>query len=220
MSRPLQAKLLRFLEDGTYTRVGGNEELHVDVRLIAATNRDIHEAIRQNNFREDLYHRLNVVQFRPPSLRERGNDILILAESFLNQFNGTMAKHIRGLSAAAKNKLLGHNWPGNVRELRNVIERAVILESSTEIQPASLPDFQFEGRLRKIEPGIVAGNKSLDELQADFERHLIMSTLEQCHYNISRTAEQLKISRHALRYRMQRLNIVPDTDEEDTTPPA
>jgi DNA-binding NtrC family response regulator len=219
MSRPLQAKLLRFLENGTYTRVGGNDELHVEVRLIAATNRDIHEAIRQNNFREDLYHRLNVVQFRPPPLRERGNDIILLAESFLGQFNASMAKQIRGLSPAAKNKLLGHNWPGNVRELRNVIERAVILEPSPEIQPSSLPDFQFESRLRKSEPGVVTANKSLDELQADFERQLILSTLEQCRYNISRTAEQLKISRHALRYRMQRLNIATGTDDEDTTPP-
>ena len=220
MSRPLQAKLLRFLENGSYTRVGGNDELHVDVRLIAATNRDIHEAIRQNNFREDLYHRLNVVQFRPPPLRERGNDILILAETFLSQFNSTMTKHIRGLSAAAKNKLLGHNWPGNVRELRNVIERAVILEPGAEIQPASLPDFQFEGRLRRAEPAVVTGNKSLDEIQADFERQLINSTLEQCRYNISKTADQLKISRHALRYRMQRLNIASGSDEEDTTPPG
>src|SRR5271163_4242484 len=167
MSRPLQAKLLRFLEDGTYTRVGGNDELHVDVRLIAATNRDIHEAIRQNNFREDLYHRLNVVQFRPPPLRERGNDAIILAENFLSQFNGTMNKHIRSFTAAAKNKLLGHHWPGNVRELRNVIERAVILEPGAEIQPASLPDFNLEGRLRKPETTVVTGNKSLDEIMAD-----------------------------------------------------
>ena len=98
MSRPLQAKLLRFLEDGTFTRVGGNDELRVDVRLIAATNRDIIEAISQHNFREDLFHRLNVVQFRPPPLRERGNDIMLLAENFLQHFNATMNKHIRGLS--------------------------------------------------------------------------------------------------------------------------
>jgi DNA-binding NtrC family response regulator len=215
MSRPLQAKLLRFLEDGTYTRVGGNDELHVDVRLIAATNRDIHEAIRQNNFREDLYHRLNVVQFRPPPLRERGNDIIILAENFLAHFNGTMTKHIRSLSPGAKSKLLSHNWPGNVRELRNVIERAVILESTAELQAANLPDFNFEGRLRKSDTPIVTGDKSLDELMSEFERQLVNSTLEQCHFNISKTAEHLKISRHALRYRMQRLNIAIEADDED-----
>jgi DNA-binding NtrC family response regulator len=217
MSRPLQAKLLRFLEDGTFTRVGGNEELHVDVRLIAATNRDIIEAISQNNFREDLFHRLNVVQFRPPPLRERGNDIIALGETFLRHYNSSMKKHIRALSAAARHKLLNHHWPGNVRELRNVIERAVILENTQEIQPGSLPDFHLEGRLRKSETITATGNESLDELMAEFERQLINSTLEQNRYNISKTAESLKISRHALRYRMQRLNINAGTEEE---PPA
>ncbi|HTG44485.1 MAG TPA: sigma-54 dependent transcriptional regulator, partial [Verrucomicrobiae bacterium] len=141
MSRPLQAKLLRFLEDGTFTRVGGNEELRVDVRLIAATNRDIVDAIRQNQFREDLFHRLNVVQFCPPPLRERGADILLLANHFLRIFNSTMAKQVQRLSEAAQQKLLTHHWPGNVRELRNVLERAVILEAGDEILARNLPDF-------------------------------------------------------------------------------
>jgi two-component system response regulator AtoC len=219
MSRPLQAKLLRFLEDGTFTRVGGNDELRVDVRLIAATNRDIIEAIGQHNFREDLFHRLNVVQFRPAPLRERGNDVLLLAESFLQHFNATMNKHIRGFSAATRQKLLAYHWPGNVRELRNAVERAVILENSPEIQPGSLPDFQLEGRLRKSDPINITGNESLDELMADFERQVINTTLEQSRYNISKTAEQLKISRHALRYRMQRLNISLGADEEGPPPP-
>src|ERR1051325_7791991 len=135
MSRPLQAKLLRFLEDGTFTRVGGNQELRVDVRLIAATNRDIIDAIRLNHFREDLYHRLNVVQFRPAALRERGEDILVLADHFLKQFRVTMNKPIRAISKPAQQLLMAHHWPGNVRELRNVIERAVILETADEIQP-------------------------------------------------------------------------------------
>ncbi len=217
MSRPLQAKLLRFLEDGSFTRVGGNDELHVDVRLIAATNRDIIQAISQNNFREDLFHRLNVVQFRPPPLRERGNDIIVLVENFLQHFNATMNKHVRGVSAAARQKLLSYHWPGNVRELRNAIERAVILETTPEIQPASLPDFQLEGRLRKSDGFVIAANESLDVLMADFERQVINTTLENNRFNISKTAEQLKISRHALRYRMQRLNI---TDAEEEPPSA
>jgi DNA-binding NtrC family response regulator len=220
MSRSLQAKLLRFLEDGTFTRVGGNEELRVDVRLIAATNRDIIEAIRQNNFREDLFHRLNVVQFRPPPLRERGGDIVILAENFLRHYNSFMNKHIRGLAAASRQKLLSHHWPGNVRELRNVMERAVILETSSEIQPGSLPDFHLEGRLRKAELPVVTGAHSLDELMSDFERQLIQGALEQTRYNIGKTSEQLKISRHALRYRMQRLNINLDVEDEPSAPPG
>ncbi|MEP6662890.1 MAG: sigma-54 dependent transcriptional regulator [Verrucomicrobiota bacterium] len=207
MSRSLQAKLLRFLEDGSFTRVGGNDELRVDVRLIAATNRDIVQAIRENQFREDLFHRLNVVQFRPPPLRERSGDILLLAEEFLRHFNSILKKQVRTFSSSAREKLLSHPWPGNVRELRNVIERAVILETSPEIQPASLPDFQLESLLRKTENPSAPAEGSLDELMAAYERQVITSTLEQHRFNHSKCAEQLKISRHALRYRMQRLNI-------------
>ena len=217
MSRPLQAKLLRFLEDGSFTRVGGNEELRVDVRLIAATNRDIIEAIRQNQFREDLFHRLNVVQLRPPPLRERGKDVLALAEHFLRQFNAAMGKQIRQIAPPAQQKLLSHHWPGNVRELRNVVERAVILETSEEIHPANLPEFHLETRLRKGELPVVPSGQSIDEVMASFEREFILNTLAQNRYNLTRTAEQLKISRHALRYRMQRLNIHTDAEEESSS---
>ncbi len=215
MSRSLQAKLLRFLEDGTFTRVGGNEELRVNVRLIAATNRDIIQAIQQNHFREDLFHRLNVVQFRPPTLRERGTDILVLANFFLKQFSVAQKKNVKFLSKAAEQKLMEHHWPGNVRELRNVIERAVILEAKGEIQAGSLPDFQAETFLRKEESPPSATAQSLDEALADFERSLIRATLERNHYNVGKTADQLKVSRHALRYRMQRLNITTESSAED-----
>src|SRR5438105_1211229 len=124
MSRPLQAKLLRFLEDGTFTRVGGTQELRVNVRLIAATNRDIIKAIAEDQFREDLFHRLNVLKVALPPLRERGEDVLLLADHFLKSFGISMSKHVRSISRAARQKLLAHHWPGNVRELRNVIERA------------------------------------------------------------------------------------------------
>jgi two-component system, NtrC family, response regulator PilR len=219
MSRPLQAKLLRFLEDGTFTRVGGNLEMKVDVRLIAATNRDIIEAIRQNQFREDLYHRLNVVQFRPPALRERGHDVILLAEHFLKYFGFSLNKQIQGISKGAQAQLLSHHWPGNVRELRNVIERAVILESTDEIQASSLPDFNTETRLRKGEMPVLNGTLSLDESVANFERDLINNLLEQNHFSLTKTAEQLKISRHALRYRMQRLNITVGVEEDTSVIP-
>jgi len=215
MSRPLQAKLLRFLEDGSFTRVGGNDELRVNVRLIAATNRDIVEAIREHQFREDLFHRLNVMQFRPPPLRERGADVILLAEHFLRHFSTTMRKQIKGLAPAAKQKLLGHHWPGNVRELRNVIERAVILESGSEIQAGNLPDFLIEGSLRRTEAPPSAAGLSLDDAMARFERELIQRTLEQNRFSVSRAAEQLKLTRHALRYRMQRLNIHSPADAEE-----
>jgi len=214
MSRPLQAKLLRFLEDGSFTRVGGNDELRVDVRLMAATNRDIIDAIRLNQFREDLFHRLNVVQLRPPPLRERGRDVLLLADHFLRQFNATMNKQITQISAAAKQKLLSHHWPGNVRELRNVLERAVILETANEITPPSLPEFHMETRLRKSELPVVPSGQSIDEVMSTFEKEFILNTLAQNRYSLNRTAEQLKISRHALRYRMTRLNIQTDSEDD------
>src|SRR6266516_1561729 len=221
MSRPLQAKLLRFLEDGTFTRVGGNLELRVDVRLIAATNRDIIDAIRLNHFREDLYHRLNVVQFRPAALRERGEDILVLADHFLKQFRMAMNRPIRAIAKPAQQLLMGHHWPGNVRELRNVIERAVILETAEEIQPSSLPDFHLETRLRKDEFSAAASTSTLEEAMFNFERDLILSRLELHHFSLAKTADQLKITRHALRYRMQRLNINIDAGpDEDTVVPV
>jgi DNA-binding NtrC family response regulator len=215
MSRPLQAKLLRFLEDGSFTRVGGTQELRVNVRLIAATNRDIIQSIREGQFREDLFHRLNVVQFRLTPLRDRGNDVLVLSEHFLRHFNAGMNKQVKGISKLARQKLLSHHWPGNVRELKNVIERALILERADEIQAPSLPDFQIEAQLHKTPSPTPTGDESLDDLLANFERQLIGEMLERNHFSLTRTAEQLKISRHALRYRMQRLNISTTTDEDE-----
>lgn len=214
MSRSLQAKLLRFLEDGTFTRIGGTQELRVNVRLLAATNRDIVKAIDSGDFREDLFHRLNVVQFRPPPLREREEDILPLAEHFLKVFNSSMNKGVKRISRGAQQKLLAHHWPGNVRELRNVIERGLILETTSEIQALNLPDFQLESRLtRTTAPALGAGERPLDEIVADFERNLINTTLESTSHNLTKSADKLKISRHALRYRMQRLNLITGDDD-------
>ena len=207
MSKPLQAKLLRFLEDGTFTRVGGTQELRVNVRLVAATNRDITQSIATEQFREDLFHRLNVMQLRLPPLRERGGDILLLAEHFLRMFRVAMNKNVNGITPAAQQKLLAHRWPGNVRELRNAIERALILETTCDIQPFSLPDFQIEERLKKTPPIQPALDESLDDALARIERELITGALEQNNFNLTRVAERLKLTRHSLRYRMQRLDM-------------
>jgi DNA-binding NtrC family response regulator len=207
MSKPLQAKLLRFLEDGSFTRVGGTQELRVNVRLVAATNRDIVQAIAADQFREDLFHRLNVVQFQLPPLRERGDDIVRLAGHFLKIFRATMNKNVEGFTIAARQKLLSHRWPGNVRELRNVVERALILETAREIQPASLPDFQVESRLQKSASVQPALDESLDDALNRLEREVIHGALEQNEFSLTRAAERLKLTRHALRYRMQRLNM-------------
>jgi len=207
MGKPLQAKLLRFLEDGSFTRVGGTEELRVNVRLVAATNRDLVQAIAAGEFREDLFHRLNVVQFNLPPLRERGEDILTLATHFLKIFRARMGKNITGITPAAQSRLLAQTWSGNVRELRNVIERALILETSREIQPASLPDFAIESHLQKGGALTPAPDESLDAALERLEREIINNTLEQNSFSLTRTAERLKMTRHALRYRMQKLNM-------------
>jgi len=220
MGKPLQAKLLRFLEDGTFTRVGGTTELRVDVRLIAATNKNIVQAIAAGEFREDLFHRLNVVQFNLPALRERGNDVLLLAEHFLKFFRAKMNKNINGFSPAAAQKLLAQHWPGNVREIRNVIERALILETGREIQPASLPDFSTEFRLQKTNATALAPDESLDAAMERLERELIQSALEQNNFSLTRAAERLKLTRHSLRYRMQRLNMkIAGGEGAETTSP-
>jgi transcriptional regulator with PAS, ATPase and Fis domain len=130
-------------------------------------------------------------------------------------FSVSLNKTTHTLSRAARQKLLAHHWPGNVRELRNVIERALILENTVEIQPGSLPDFQLEARLYKGTATKLPTQGSLDEMMADYEKELIASLLEQNHFNLAKTAERLKISRHALRYRMQRLNIAGGSDEEE-----
>jgi DNA-binding NtrC family response regulator len=209
MSNPLQAKLLRFLEDGSFTRVGGTQELRVDVRLIAATNHNLTQAIQEGRFREDLYHRLNVVQFHLPALRERGGDVLLLAAYFLDVFRVKMNKNTTTLAEETRQKLMSHSWPGNVRELRNVIERALILETGREIQAASLPDFEPDPRRQKGQTIQATPGESLDDALARLERELISHALENNGFSLTRVSESLKITRHALRYRMQRLNMKP-----------
>ena len=221
MSRSLQAKLLRFLEDGTFVRVGGTEELRVDVRIIAATNRDIIEAIENGDFREDLYHRLNVVQLRVSPLRDRDGDVILLAEHFLSGFGRKMNKQFQLLSGEVRHMLESHHWPGNVRELRNTMERAVILSTSDAIHPINLPDFRFETRLRKEDDSASSyEGLSLEEALASFESDMIRAELARNDKNLSRTAQKLGISRHALRYRMTRLQLTPETGTDDEGNPA
>lgn len=217
MSRPLQAKLLRFLEDGSFFRIGGTQELKVNVRVVAATNRDILEAIRANEFREDLYHRLNVVQLTPVPLRERGDDIILLANHFLNHFCNVMNRSAMMFSKSALNLIRNHSWPGNVRELRNSIERAVILERSEIIQASSLPEFSKSIHLNasKTYPSLDFPINLETEME-EFEKHLILAALQQAEYNISKSAQELSLSRHALRYRMKRLNLLDTPDDPNS----
>ena len=134
-----QAKLLRVLEEKRFRRIGGLEDIEVDIRIIAATNRNLEQAVKEKAFREDLYYRLNVVPIEMPPLRERGNDILLIAQHYLDRYNAAFKKSIKGFDEKAKAKLLAYNWPGNIRELKNVIERIVILNNGDWISCGSLP---------------------------------------------------------------------------------
>ncbi len=206
MGSHLQSKLLRVLEDGRFQRVGGNEDIAVDVRLVAATNQDIESALASGRMREDLYHRLNVVQINFPPLRERGNDLVQLAEHFLGTLNQKLRKSIEGFDEETLQRLQSYHWPGNVRELRNAIERAVIVETTDWIRPDSLPAAVDRPSVDAVR-GAQALPTDLAEAVASFERDLIQRAIRQCHGRIKATAETLGISRHALRYRMQKLGM-------------
>lgn len=209
MSPQLQSKLLRVLEERRFQRVGGSETIQVNVRLIAATNRDVREALASGRLRADLYHRLNVVQIKFPPLRDRPEDIEPLARHFLRQYADALGKRITGFTEAALDQLRRYPWPGNVRELRNAIERAVIVETEPLVRVQSLP-----ASLIEAEPAVGAETASipgnLEEAVAQYERQLIERALRQHRGRINETAAALGITRHALRYRMQKLGMDVD----------
>ncbi|AGP32721.1 sigma-54-dependent transcriptional regulator [Sorangium cellulosum] len=189
-----QVKLLRVLQERTFERVGGNDTVSVDVRLIAATNRDLAAAVQEGRFREDLYYRLNVVHIDMPPLRVRDTDVLLLANHFLRRFAAENHRKIEGFSDAARAKLVAHRWPGNVRELENAIERAVVLCDETRIDAEHLPIDAApvaKGALRI--PGAT---------MAEIERYAILSTLEATNGSTTRAAELLDISIRTIQYRL------------------
>ncbi|MCK5404209.1 MAG: sigma-54-dependent Fis family transcriptional regulator [Desulfobulbaceae bacterium] len=189
VSPKIQMELLRVLEDKKFTRLGGNKEISADFRTIAATNRNLEEAMQEGDFRNDLYYRLNVFVIKIPPLRERKTDIPLLAEHFLNVYTRQMNKPLAGISKKAMDALVGHEWPGNVRELENAIERAVVICKEREIQPT---DFPLSGR-SVAEEGIL-DDSSLEAMQ---KQHIV-KVLEQTGWNISRAAVALQIDRVTL----------------------
>jgi len=201
MSPNLQAKLLRVVQDGTFQRLGGNRTFHVDVRLIAATNRDIEKAVADGLFREDLFYRLNVIQLHVSPLRERRADILPLAHRFAEQFAGAKIR----FSSAASAAMEMHDWPGNVRELRNTVERACLLSRGEIILPEHLP-----AKIRPQEvPGRAAPSPSArpggeSTLMEDVERAAILSALAESGGNRTQAARRLGISRRNLLYKLQK----------------
>ncbi|EAQ79799.1 sigma-54 interaction domain-containing protein [Blastopirellula marina] len=200
-----QSKLLRVLEDQLIMRVGGTSEIQVDVRIIAATNRDLGELVREKKFREDLFFRLHVVTIELPPLRERGTDILTLANHFLHHFSLKTGRQTPTLSEAAQRRLLAHAWPGNVRELRNTMERVIFLHSDEVIQPESL---QFHSLDSHDDAPM---NLPLNDATAEFQRRYIQRHVDAAQGNISAAAEKIGMHRSNLYRKMKQLEMLSDS---------
>jgi transcriptional regulator with PAS, ATPase and Fis domain len=204
----LQSKILRVLENQTFMRVGGEREIKVDVRIIAATNRDLEEMVKEGLFRKDLYYRLKVMVVEMPPLRERAEDILLLANLFVEENNKEYNKSIKGLSAEAKKILIQYPWPGNIRELKNVIERAMILTDQEYLTPKQLPFelMQTEQNTRRRTTSELF--KATDEMSLEImEKSHISEVLKRLEWNKSKTSKVLGISRATLRAKIKRYNL-------------
>ncbi|WP_306533761.1 sigma-54 dependent transcriptional regulator [Geobacter sp.] len=210
MSLKTQAKVLRILQERTFERVGGTRTIEVDVRVVAATNKDLPEEIRAGNFREDLFYRLNVVPFTVPPLRERRDDIPLLVEHFLIIFAQREGQERKRMLPEAVELLKGYDWPGNVRELRNIIERLVIMTPGKVITPDQVPDSiggAAAGREVEHRAGSAQELHSLREAREEFEREFIIHKLEEHGWNISRTAEAIELERSNLYRKMKSYGI-------------
>ncbi len=218
MPLDMQTKLLRVLETHSFFRLGGNKEVKINVRVLAATNRNLEQAMREGVFRADLFFRLAVLQLALPPLRERPDDILLFASRFIDDFNKSLGRDVRRMAPEAQKLLLAYSWPGNIRELKNVIERAMILSNSDELLPVHLP-YEIAGHINdngrspldpwehwlSLRP---SGPLSLDELSARIEKHFICWALETTRHNRSRAAELLGFTKvDQLRYLMRKYGI-------------
>src|SRR6266699_3715714 len=202
MTPATQVKLLRVLQERTFRRLGGRNEQSVDVRVIAATNQDPYEAVQKSKLREDLYYRLNVFAFRLPPLRERKEDLALLTQAFINEFNQRNQKSIAGVDQQTMRMIEHYGWPGNVRELRNVIERATILSPGPFIEPKHLPPTLAEEPAPQHQPQVaLAPGITVEEA----ERRLILMTLEHTRDNKTRAAEILGISLKTLHNKLNKL---------------
>jgi two-component system response regulator AtoC len=234
LSPLLQAKLLRVLEDQVIRRVGGVRDMQVDVRVIAASNRDLERAVRDNTFRQDLYYRLAIISIFLPPLRERKEDILPLVEFFIERYNRTFRKKITGITDESRKLMLRYDWPGNVRELKNAVERAMILEDENQLRPDYLPfavaqqhsaftAFELSsgnngGAIGKVLPDgrslpkleIPEGGTSLEEV----ERELVDLAMAQANGNQTHAAKLLDISRDALRYKLKKFGLIHAEEDE------
>jgi DNA-binding NtrC family response regulator len=202
ISPAVQVKLLRFLQEREFERVGGNETITVDVRVIAATNRNLPQMVAEGKFREDLFYRLNVISVDMPALRARPSDVPLLASHFLAKYGAENGKTLRGFSGEALDHLTAYNWPGNVRELENIVERAVVLAQGGEVTLADLPPQLAAVKERE---GLLIPGATMDEI----ERYAITKTLESTGGSTSRAAEILNISVRKIQYKLHEYESAP-----------
>ena len=214
MSLSLQAKLLRVLENQTFRRLGGLRDINVDIRIVAATNKNIGEALKEGAFRQDLYYRLNAIQLIVPPLRDRPQDILPLARFFVQHYNAKFKQQIEGVSSEAETLLLSYNWPGNVRELRNAIERAMILEDTAYIRPASLHIADRAGESASASAATAGSGSFPDDglSLVGHERLMLVQALETAGGNQTQAARLLRITRDTMRYKMKKFDLFRGDD--------
>jgi DNA-binding NtrC family response regulator len=222
----MQVKLLRVIQERKFTPVGSNREIEMDVRIIAATNRNLEELIQKGTFREDLFYRLNVIPIYLPPLRERKDDIEKLVSHFIGKFNNLHRKRVLGLSGQAMELLLKHNWPGNIRELENVVEHSFVIESGERISPTSLPSYIRGGAASHLDASLAApapekvsetagegGEAAPEELldyrsfKEQFEKEFIIKALKTFKGRINQTAMHAKIPKKTLLRKLQKYGI-------------
>ncbi|OPY84387.1 MAG: Transcriptional regulatory protein ZraR [Syntrophus sp. PtaU1.Bin208] len=204
LTMPVQVKLLRFLQEREFQRVGGNTNIRADVRIISATNRDLEGMVKEGKFREDLFYRLNVVVMSIPPLRERREDIPILIDHFLKRFTAENGKDIAGISSEARDLLMKYDYPGNVRELENIIERAVVIARNEVLSLEDLP-FREEVMAASSGGGIPEeGEGKLRSAMEHLERQMIQDAMEKTAYHQTRAAEMLGLSERMLRYKLKK----------------
>jgi len=207
MSPATQAKLLRVLQEKEFERVGGTETIRVDVRIVAATNKNLEQSIQEGTFREDLFFRLNVVEIWVPPLRERKEDIPDLADFFVKKSAREFHKEVSGFTPQAMKLLMQYNWPGNIRELRNVCERAVLMSTGPLITIDELP-LGIQAQREEINLRAERGDMSFKEIIADVEKQVILNVLKEHNWNRSAAAQALKMSRSSLYAKMRELGII------------
>jgi len=211
LPREMQVKLLRVIQDQEFERVGGIQTIKVDVRLVTATNRNLHQEVREGRFREDLFYRLNVMPIHVPPLRERKEDIPALLDYFIGKFNRKLDRHIAGADPEVLELLQEHDWPGNIRELENLVERLVLMAKGDVIVMADVPAELIEA-VEIREPAAGNGDRrSIKELirekTEDIEKQMIVRVLAECEGNISKAARELGLSRRGLHLKLAKYNL-------------